>query len=74
KKLWDGRIAVLQVTNTNERTVELRILVSSMDAPTTFDLRVFVREKMLLFIQHHYPQSLPKQRVEYSRTSEHTVV
>jgi len=66
KGLWDGRVSVLQVTDANERTFQLRILVSSIDAPTTFNLRVFIREKMIAFIQENYPQSLPKQRIEYT--------
>ncbi|MDB5274051.1 MAG: mechanosensitive ion channel protein MscS, partial [Chitinophagaceae bacterium] len=71
KNLWDGNVSVLQVTDTNDRTVEMRILASSIDAPTTFNLRAFIREKMLAFIQEHYPQCLPKQRIEYTRTAEH---
>ncbi|MDF2457010.1 MAG: small-conductance mechanosensitive channel [Cytophagaceae bacterium] len=71
KILWDGRVSVLQVTDANERTFQLRILISSIDAPTTFNLRVFIREKMIAFIQENYPQSLPKQRIEYSRAPEH---
>jgi small-conductance mechanosensitive channel len=71
KNLWDGRVAVLQVTDANDRTFELRILISSIDAPTTFNLRVFIREKMIAFIQENYPHSLPKQRIEYTRSPEH---
>ncbi len=70
KSLWDGRVAVLQVTDANDKTFELRVLVSSMDAPTTFDLRAFIREKMIAFIHEHYPNSLPKQRIEYTRSTE----
>ncbi|MCP9200081.1 mechanosensitive ion channel family protein [Gramella sp. GC03-9] len=61
--LWDGKVNVLQVTNTTERTVELRVLVSAKDSPTAWDLRVFLREKLLDFIQREYPQHLPKTRI-----------
>jgi small-conductance mechanosensitive channel len=71
KLLWDSRVSVLQVTDANDRTFELRILVSSIDAPTTFNLRAFIREKMIAFIQENYPHSLPKQRIEYTRSPEH---
>lgn len=61
--LWDGKVKVLQVTDSNERSVESRILVSAKNSPTAWDLRVHVREKMIEFIQQHYPQSLPRARV-----------
>ena len=62
-KLWDGKVNVLQVTNSNDRTLELRALVSAEDSPTAWDLRVLVREKLITFVQNEYPQFLPKGRV-----------
>ncbi len=61
--LWDGEVNVLQVTEAKEFTVESRILVSAKNSPTAWDLRVFVREKMIEFIQKNYPESLPRTRV-----------
>ncbi|SMB93135.1 MscS Mechanosensitive ion channel [Hymenobacter roseosalivarius DSM 11622] len=60
--LWDKRVCVLQVTDSKERTMELRALVSAGDAGRVFDLRCYVREKMVAFIQQNYPGSLPKTR------------
>ena len=60
--LWNGQVNVLQVTNAGERTVEIRLLVSAKDSPTAWDLRVFIREKLIEFIQTNYP-SLPKTRI-----------
>ena len=62
--LWDGKAWVLQVTNATERTVELRALMSAQDAPTAWNLRCEVREKLLEFIQKNYPDGLPKVRAE----------
>jgi small-conductance mechanosensitive channel len=62
--LWDGKAWVLQVTNTTDRTVELRALMSAADAPTAWNLRCAVREKLLEFIQKNYPDGLPKVRAE----------
>ncbi|MGI4831961.1 MAG: mechanosensitive ion channel family protein [Janthinobacterium lividum] len=59
---WDQRTGVLQVTDVKERTLELRILVSAVDAPTTFDLRCEMREKLVAFVLQHYPECLPKTR------------
>lgn len=60
--LWDGRVGILQVTESKERTLELRILVSATNSSNAFDLRCFVREKMVDFVQRNYPHSLPQTR------------
>jgi len=62
-ELWDKKVNVLQVTDSKESTLEIRILVSAKNSPTTWDLRVFIREKMIEFIQKNYPESLPRARV-----------
>jgi small-conductance mechanosensitive channel len=61
--LWDKQVNVLQVTDSKESSVEIRILVSAKNSPKAWDLRVFVREKMIEFIQKNYPESLAKTRV-----------
>jgi small-conductance mechanosensitive channel len=63
-KLWDGKVCGLVVTNATERTVELRALMSAVDASTAWDLRCHVREKLIEFVQKNYPQALPKLRAE----------
>jgi small-conductance mechanosensitive channel len=61
-QLWDGKVCVLQVTNTSEQAIELRALMSAADASTAWSLRCYVREKLVEFIQKNYPDSLPKLR------------
>jgi len=63
-ELWDGKVCVLQVTNTSDRTIELRALVSAADASAAWSLRCDVREKLIDYIQRNYPQALPKLRAE----------
>lgn len=63
-QFWDGKVCVLQVTNTSERTVELRALMSAPDASTAWSLRCEVREKLVEFIRTKYPQALPRLRAE----------
>lgn len=60
---WDGNVNVLQVTDVKERTIELRALMSAKDSGTAWDLRVFIREKLIAFLQEKYPESLPKTRI-----------
>lgn len=59
---WDKRVGSIQVFNTTDRIVELRVLVSGPNAGTLFDLRCYVRENLLKFISENYPQHLPKTR------------
>lgn len=63
--LWDEQVNVLQVTDVKERTLEIRVLVSAADSPSAWDLRVFLREKLVEFLQKNYPESLPKTRISY---------
>jgi small-conductance mechanosensitive channel len=61
--LWDGRAWVLQVVDSTPTTMVLRALVSSEDAPTNWDLRCDVREKLLAFLEERHPRSLPNVRI-----------
>ena len=60
---WDGRTQVLQVTDAVGGFVHVRILVSAEDSPTLFDLRCFVREAMVSWIQSQNPQTMPRTRI-----------
>lgn len=59
---WDKRVCVVQVTDTNERAMQIRILVSSANSGANFDLRCELREALLGFIQREHPQALPQLR------------
>jgi small-conductance mechanosensitive channel len=61
---WDKRVFVLQVTDADPRTMQLRILVSSKNSGLNFDLRCRVREGLIDFLQRNYPRHLPRLRVE----------
>ena len=63
--LWDGKVNALQVTDSTERSMEIRILVSAANSPAAWDLRVYVREKMIDYLQREYPHALP--RIRYQR-------
>ena len=63
-ELWDSKVWGLQVTNSTERTVELRALMSAPDASTAWKLRCEVRERLIEFIQKNYPDGLSKVRAE----------
>lgn len=62
--LWDKRAAAVQVTNVTETNVEVRMLLSAGNSGDAFNLRCYIRENLILFIQKNYPESLPKTRME----------
>lgn len=63
--LWDKRVNVVQVTDSiKDGTIEVRFLMSASNSSRAFDLRCYVREAMIAFIQKNYPDSLPKKRLE----------
>ncbi|MGH7101297.1 MAG: mechanosensitive ion channel family protein, partial [Acetobacteraceae bacterium] len=62
--LWNGKVVVLQVVEALPTTIQLRVLISARNSPETWDLRCYVREKLIVFLQEHYPGALPHQRVE----------
>ena len=59
---WDQRVCVLQVTDTSERALQLRLLVSAVDSGVAFELRCDIREGIVAFIAANYPDSLPRLR------------
>jgi small-conductance mechanosensitive channel len=71
---WDGETQVLQVTNATATNVEIRALMSAKDSPTAWDLRVYVREKLITFLQKNYPDSLPHTRVFLKNKAEETSI
>jgi small-conductance mechanosensitive channel len=62
--LWDGKVWSLQVTNTSEKTIELRALMSAADSGKLWDLRCLIRERLVGYLQERYPASLPAFRAE----------
>jgi small-conductance mechanosensitive channel len=61
--LWDREEWVLQVVDTTETTMVVRVLASAADAGLAFDLRCEIREKLLAFLAAEYPSALPRARV-----------
>lgn len=64
-KLWKGEVCVLQVTDANERAMQIRALVDAHDSGQAWDLRCDIREKLIAFLQQRYPHGLPRLRGEF---------
>ncbi|CAN5236891.1 mechanosensitive ion channel [soil metagenome] len=63
-ELWDGRKGVVQVTDAVGGVVRVRMLISAPNASALFDLRCFVREGMIEWLQRTDRGALPHQRLE----------
>lgn len=69
---WDGRLCLLQVTDSTERAMQLRALVSAGDSSRTWDLRCRVREALISFIQAGYADCLPRLRGSWEKCADHS--
>jgi small-conductance mechanosensitive channel len=65
--LWDGKVNLVQVTDTKNSVLEIRALFSARNAEKAWDLRCYVREKLITFLQQEYPGNFPKIRLESAR-------
>lgn len=71
--LWDGKVNVLQVTDSKAEVMEIRCLMSCRNSGEAFDLRCYVREHMIKFMQEEFPESLSKTRVSIDSPSSNSV-
>jgi small-conductance mechanosensitive channel len=63
---WDGRVCELVVTESTERAMQLRCLISSRDSGQNWALRCAVREHMVNHIQATMPDYLPQIRTTWA--------
>ena len=63
-KDYDGRVCLLQVVDTSERAMKLRLIVSSPSAGQSWDLCCLVREGVIALMQREQPGALPRLRAE----------
>jgi small-conductance mechanosensitive channel len=66
--LWDKRVGLIQVTEVTENSIQVRALVSAQNSGASFDLRCYIRENLISFLQKNYPDSLPKTRADVKGT------
>lgn len=61
-KYWDGRVNAVHVTDATDNTIQIRTLMSAKNSGEIFELRCFVRENLIKFINDNYSESFPKTR------------
>ena len=62
--LWDGRTWGVQITDSDEYTVTVRVLVSAKNSGHLSDLRAYLREKLISWIVTEEPWARPAQHIE----------
>ncbi|HJE51130.1 MAG TPA: mechanosensitive ion channel [Tessaracoccus flavescens] len=67
--LWDGRSVNLQVTDATGGHVRVRAVVSAASSGDLWDLRCYVREELINWVQHHAVYALPRTRLEPETTT-----
>jgi len=68
--LWDKRVVKMHVSNTSEKSIEMRALVSAANSSELWELRCLVREQLIEFIKRDYPGWLPKVTMEMEHMRE----
>ena len=66
--LWDGRTWGVQITDSDEYTVTVRVLVSAKNSGHLSDLRAYIREQLISWIVAEEPWARPAQRIEPRQT------
>lgn len=62
---WDGELAIVQVVDASDRSMQLRALVTARNSGDAWDLRCHVRAGIIDLIQREYPQYLPRLRTDF---------
>lgn len=62
--LWDGQVLKVQVVDTTETSMKVRVLLSAPNAGVSSDLGALLRERLIAFVRDNHPKSLPRTRQE----------
>ncbi len=62
--LWNKKVCVLQVTDALQNVLQLRALMDARNSSEAWDLRCYVREKLVDFLQKNHHGSLPRYRAD----------
>lgn len=60
----DGEVFNVQVVDSHEHTMQVRVLASAADAPSAWDLRCEVREAVFTWLVQDHPEALPTLRID----------
>jgi small-conductance mechanosensitive channel len=61
--LWDGNVCKLIITDFSEKTMQVRATASASGPDKAFELRAYLREKLIEYINERFPEYLPRVRM-----------
>lgn len=70
--LWDGEVCNLQVSETDKMTIQVRALATASTSPRAWDLRCYIREQMINWLQAEHPEAFPRIRARAEVSDEPT--
>lgn len=62
--LWDKDVVNFQVVEAAGNSITVRALASARTSPRAWDLRCYIREEMICWLQAEFPEALPHVRAE----------
>lgn len=62
--LWDRRSWAVQVTDSTDQTVTVRVSLSASNSGNLWDLRCFMREQLIAWISKEYPWARPARIIQ----------
>jgi small-conductance mechanosensitive channel len=68
--MWNKKVNVLQVSDSDAHTMQLRALMDVRNSSDAWDLRCLVREKLIEFLKQNYPGSLPRYRGQLDKAGD----
>ncbi len=60
--LWDGDTGILQVRDASSNRLQISVLLSAENAGKLTDLKYYVRERLVRWIQENAPEAVPRSR------------
>ncbi len=66
--LYTGTVWKVHLTEMEQTVMQIRIIMTGASAPDTFELRCYVREKLIDFLQKEYKSALPCYRYKNFET------
>lgn len=62
--LWDGRYWQVELADTTEQALVVRLIMSASSVNNALQLRTAIREQLIGFLQEHHPEALVRMRYE----------
>ncbi|MCX4751661.1 mechanosensitive ion channel family protein [Kitasatospora sp. NBC_01287] len=62
---WDGVGSALQLVDTTPSTIVVRALMTARNAADAFELRCWIRERLIAYLREHAPEALPRIDLTY---------